>query len=158
MSNDCAGMIAGVDASERRDIEHDCQQLVVRFAHCLDHGHAQQAALLFTSDGTWNWNGELFQGRAAIHAKCVRRPAQVTRHIASNIHIAVDDQDHATGVSYFLYYHFKGENEFPTLPVQLPPVYSMGEWHDVYVRTAEGWRLAHRSTVRIFHNLRKSGD
>lgn len=144
-----------LDANERRTIEHDCQQIVIRFAAYLDHGQAQQAAQLFTSDGTWNWNGQLLKGHAEISGKCIRKPTHLTRHIATNIRIDVEDHDHASGLSYFLFYFFKSDAPL-VLPMPLPPVYSMGEWIDNYVRTDAGWRLSQRTTARIFHNPGKT--
>ena len=65
-----------------------------------------------------------------------------SRHVSSNIAVDVTGPDEATGLSYFtLYRHVGHKPRVPDLDGQ--PVI-LGQYTDRFVRTADGWRIAHR--------------
>lgn len=142
-----------MDATERRLIEQECRDLVTMLTQFGDHGEAENAVALFTEDGTWIRGGKPFKGRAALLDSYRRGSAtQVTRHVGANTMITVTDDNNATGVTYYIAYHHDPKTANPTLPLPLDPPFSMGEWHDKFVRTPAGWRFSFRETRRLFQH------
>ena len=119
---------------ERRAIEADCARLIARYANLNDAADWQGVADLYVEDGRMarptapdDWT----QGRAAILAAFLARPARTTRHVCSNVVIDVISPTQAVGESAMLL--FTGEGA--------PKV---GSFHDHFVLTAAGWRFAER--------------
>ena len=52
--------------SERLLIERECQRLVTRYCHYVDHGDAAKIAELFSEDGVWTGPGVRMQGREQL--------------------------------------------------------------------------------------------
>ncbi|MDO7842068.1 nuclear transport factor 2 family protein [Sphingomonas immobilis] len=104
-----------------------------------DRGRIDALAGAFTEDGTIEFSGQATSGRAAIAArlsgKGTRNPAlELSRHHLTTSLIELDG-DTATARSYFQVVTNQGLDHH-------------GHYADRLVRTAEGWRIAHRS-VRI---------
>jgi SnoaL-like domain len=138
--------------SERRIIEQECRDLVVQLTHLSDHGAREQAVDLFTPDGTWIRGGKPFKGRTEMLSSFRAPPTQIIRHLTSNILITVKDDNTAEGVTYYLAFHTDPGTATPKLPVTLEPPFSLGEWHDKFTRTAQGWRFSHREVKRFFQH------
>ncbi len=51
-----------MDATERRNIERECSDLVVALTHYGDHHQHEAAVDLFTPDGTWIRGGKPYTG------------------------------------------------------------------------------------------------
>ena len=65
-----------------------------------------------------------------------------SRHVSSNIAVTVHDDARAEALSYFTLYRYVGEK--PRVPdLESQPVI-VGQYTDQFVRTADGWRFAHR--------------
>ena len=140
-----------MDDDERRRIEQDCRDLVAAVAQLGDRRDPTGAAALFAADGTWIRGGRTHTGRAeVIDSYAPLPPTQFTRHISASCVVTVRDADHADAISYYLAYHHDPGVETPIFPLPLDPPFSMGEWHDQFVRTPDGWRIAHRETRRLF--------
>ncbi len=135
--------------SERRLIESECRDLVVQLCQLSDHGEKEKAVQCFTPDGTWIRGGKPFTGRAEMLQSFRGSPTQVIRHLTANILITAKDEKSAEGVTYYLAFHNDPGTAPPKLPLPLEP-FSLGEWHDKFVRTAEGWRISHREVKRFF--------
>ncbi|MBK8063807.1 MAG: nuclear transport factor 2 family protein [Betaproteobacteria bacterium] len=76
----------------------------------------------------------------------------VTRHVCANLAVEAIDADHARGVMYFLLYkhdHAAAGTDAGK-PAPLGPPETLGEYHDEYLRTAEGWRIARRVAKGVF--------
>jgi hypothetical protein len=139
--------------SERKTIEQECHDMVVRLTHLSDHGEREKAVDMFSADGTWIRGGTPFKGREEMLKSFQRgSQTQVIRHITSNILITVKDDGHAEGVTYYIAFHTDPGTATPKLPLELGPPFSLGEWHDKFVRTAEGWRISHREVRRFFQH------
>jgi SnoaL-like domain len=138
--------------SERRLIESECRDLVVALCQLSDHGEKEKAVQCFTPDGTWIRGGKPFTGRAEMLQSFRGSPTQVIRHLTSNILITVKDDKSAEGVTYYLAFHTDPGTAPPKLPLPLEPPFSLGEWHDKFVRTPEGWRISHREVKRFFQH------
>lgn len=125
-----------------------CERLVHAFAWHVDHHEGEQAADLFAADGVFERRGEALQGRDAIRAAFLKRPATVTtRHLCSNLLLNAESGSRIVGRSYFALYRGHGAAGSP-LPLE-PPEF-VGEYHDVFQRTAQGWRITHRSAHAVF--------
>lgn len=138
-----------MDAKERREIERECMDLVIALTHASDHDRKEESVDLFTPDGTWIRGGKPFTGRAELLASFRGSPTQVVRHFTSNIRIEVKDESHAEGITYYIAFIQDPGTATPTLPLEFAPPFSMGEWHDKFIKTASGWRIAHREVKRL---------
>jgi uncharacterized protein (TIGR02246 family) len=114
-------------------IERACHSLILDFAYFSDHRQYESLGGLFTADGTMTRpSGNVLSGREAIVKSYQATPAdRVTRHICSNIRIAVESIDRAQAVTYAVVYSTNGNPR-------------IGEFEDQFQRTAEGWRIAAR--------------
>lgn len=104
-----------------------------------DRGRVAALGEAFAEDGVIEFSGETTQGRAAIVARlsqgATRNPAlELSRHHLTSSLIELEG-DTATARSYFQVLTNQGLDHH-------------GHYADRLVRTAEGWRIAHRS-VRI---------
>ncbi len=95
----------------------------------------------FAPDARWNMPGAPVHGHAEIRAGLIARrergeggPGTHTRHMVSTVAVAVDG-DAATADSYFQF--FTDTNTQPVLRL-------VGAYHDTFVRTPDGWKLAQR--------------
>ena len=140
-----------VEVEERLRIEQQCRDLVSAVAQLGDRRDIARAAALFAEDGVWVRGGRHWTGRTEVVESYGRIPAtQLTRHMSANCVVTVQDADHATAVTYYVAYHHDPGIAEPTFPLPFDPPFSLGEWHDRFVRTAEGWRIARRETRRLF--------
>jgi hypothetical protein len=140
-----------METDQTRQIERECRDLVLEITQYGDHGEAERAADLFAEGGTWIRGGRPFSGREEIlESYGVEPPEQVSRHLNGGTVITVEDEDNATGVTYYLAYRYRADGVDAELPVPLEQPFSLGEWHDRFVRTPRGWRFAARATQRVF--------
>jgi len=131
-------------------IERACAKLAIAFTNHVDNRRADEAAEVFAVDGEFERRGETLAGREEIRATLKARPAtMLSRHLCANLAIDVIDADNARGVvSFAVYMHNFAEGEQG--PAPLRDAEAIGEYHDVYVRTAEGWRIKRRNTTVAF--------
>lgn len=125
----------GHDLASDRDAIRD---LLARYTYNGDRGRLSELAACFADDGVLEYPGAQPRGPAAI-AKALgsgeRNPGiTFIRHHITNPLIAIDG-DAATARSYFTVHSDAGPDH-------------SGTYDDKLVRTAEGWRFAHRR-VRI---------
>jgi uncharacterized protein (TIGR02246 family) len=140
-----------VELEERLRIEQQCRDLVAAVTQRGDGRDLTGAAELFAEDGAWIRGGKAYAGRAGIIESFGRVSAtQLTRHMSANCVVTVHDPDHAAAITYYVAYHHDPGVAEPTFPLPFDPPFSLGEWHDRFVRTAEGWRISHRETRRLF--------
>jgi uncharacterized protein (TIGR02246 family) len=136
-----------MNASERLEIERECERLVTRYCHYVDHGEAARIAELFAKDGVWCAPGVEMKGQEEVRRGFAARQAnrgRRSRHVCSNLVVEVIDADHARGVVYLTLYRHDGAEGRRTSPLEGPVL--VGEYRDRFVRTPEGWRIAERST------------
>jgi hypothetical protein len=141
-----------MDAVDQGLIERECERLINRYCHLIDHGEAAQVADLFVEDGVWANPEVTRDGRAAIAKGFGARQAngaRRSRHVCSTALIEVIDDANARGVTYLTLYRHDGEPGRAVSPLDgLPEV--VGEYCDVFVRTSDGWRFKRREFVRAF--------
>ena len=141
-----------MEANERAKIEQECRDLVTKLNHYHDHRRAEDAVALFAEDGCWIRRGRPVRGAAELLASFKRGGTRVNRHVGAATLITVKDANHAEGVTYYLALHHDPGAQDAKLPLPFAPPATMGEWHDKFVRTPQGWRFAERETVRVFAN------
>ena len=131
------------------EIEDACTNLVLDYAFYRDRLDAEPYANLFAEDAVLTVLGEVFTGRDAIRKRLVEgRNGPVTRHMMSTVRIFVQDEDNASGVSYVTVYA-AAPGEFP---LAVEGFMGLGEYHDKFVRTEDGWKISRRTFVHVFSN------
>jgi hypothetical protein len=139
-----------MDDDTRRRIEQECAALVIAATHHGDHREIDEVVALFAADCSWFRGGRAYQGLDGVRASFAAQSATaVTRHMNGGTFVTVQDEDHASSVTYYLALIADTGTADPEPPLPLVP-FSSGEWHDTFVRTAEGWRFSSRRTKRIF--------
>jgi hypothetical protein len=125
-----------------------CQQLSIRFANAVDRWDYDTVISLFVPDGALDRWGTRIVGHAALRDWLNSRPREVvTRHVCTNIQVTREDPRAARGLTYFTYYRATGRAGEP--PETLVPS-MVGEYHDRFVLTEDGWRIAERAVEVVF--------
>lgn len=125
-----------------------CTRLCTAFANLIDAQAYPRVAALFTPDGCWTRPERSLHGRDAILKYLLSRPTQVvTRHLCTNIQITPLTDTEAAGMCYVMYFHADGRAQDLAVPATLPLI---GEYHDVYALTTEGWRIRDRRIRIVF--------
>jgi len=114
---------------------------------CVDHGY--QFADLFVPDGVFTFsNGKPVKGRDNLavmdggpNCNQFKSSPNNFRHINVNMLIEPSPEG-AIGRSYFLQASIAKDGRTPQLVAG-------SKYHDVYVKTPQGWRYKSRSTVRV---------
>ena len=147
-------MTVRLDDVARLVIERACERLITDYARFVDFGNAARIAELFTPDGVWEGPGARMEGQEAIRAGFWRREGvtrRVSRHVCTNVAIDVLGPSEARGLSYLINYrHDRRDGDDPGAPAPAGPPKYVGEYHDRFVRTAEGWRFAERVCTLAF--------
>ncbi|APX75604.1 hypothetical protein LMG6001_03193 [Achromobacter insolitus] len=131
------------------DVEAACARLCIEFANALDGGDYSRVMDVFTPDAVIvTPTNQVVHGREAILASLRSRPPMVTRHLCSNIRVTLNGDGSATGLCYVVC--FKAFGVDATNPVSGTPAPIVADYHDTYVRTAQGWRIRERRIAIIF--------
>ena len=126
--------------------ERACEKLISEYCHLVDFGNASAIAQLFILEGRWSGPGVDMVGQSEIEAGFSARQAvtrRQSRHLCTNVSIDVEG-DEARGLCYLL--NFRHDSQSGTAETPAPaglPKY-VGEYHDRFVRTDQGWRFASR--------------
>ena len=138
-----------MDHAQRKAIEQECKDLVIAITQHGDHKETEKCIALFSEDGTWLRGGKPYKGHAEIRSS-YKASTQVVRHINGGCMVNVIDDNHAESVTYYIALHYDPKTDSPKFPLPFDPPFSMGEWHDKFVKTAQGWRFSSRETKRLF--------
>ncbi len=139
------------DLEELVDVKA-CENLITEYCHLVDFGNASAIADLFTDDGYWSGPGAEMVRQDQIRAGFSARQdiaRRQSRHLCTNVLVRVEG-DEATSLCYLLNFRHDsgtGVAESPA-PAGLPKY--VGEYHDRFVRTSEGWRFASRHCELAF--------
>ena len=131
---------------ERRAIEADCERLIKRYVNLNDAQDWAAVAALYTGDARFarpSQPGVFVEGREAIYASFLARPARAQRHVIANVVVEVEDADHARAFSVIVLYMGDSADD-GGLPVQDPKSPLVGTYTDRLVRTRDGWRFVER--------------
>ncbi|WP_187368961.1 nuclear transport factor 2 family protein [Baekduia soli] len=143
-----------MDDLERTVAERACERLIVDYARLVDFGNASGIADLFTEDGVWIGSDLHLDGREAIREWFVEREAlsrRVSRHVFTNIGVDVLSPDEAQSICYMINYRRDRRDGGDELPVAGDIPKWVGECHDRFARTADGWRFTQRRVEVAFH-------
>ena len=126
--------------------EKACEKLIAEYCHLVDFGNASAIADLFTAGGYWSGPGVEMIGQDQIRAGFSARQdvtRSQSRHLFTTVLVRVEG-DEATSLCYLLNFRHDsptGVAESPA-PAGLPKY--VGEYHDQFVRTSDGWRFESR--------------
>lgn len=128
----------------------ECQELVLKFIRHLDFHEADKMAELVTEDVEFDRRGQMIKGRdKLLEVYGGLPPHNVFRHLCTNILIDIVDENHAKGLTFFIFYRHGGDAA-PDYPVLLDVPQVIGDIHDEFRRTEDGWRICRRQTQEIF--------
>jgi len=144
-----------MDRLTAQAIESQCARLLLRSVRFFDARDWKAFAELFTPEGVFiraNEPEAPLTGRSAIVAALAARPqSRLTRHLCTNIEIDAHDETRAQGRCYLLLYAAEASQPPGTAGHRADETQRVGEYHDVYVRTGDGWRIARRAGKLILH-------
>ncbi|WP_165899957.1 nuclear transport factor 2 family protein [Borborobacter arsenicus] len=135
---------------DRMQIELQCTRLVTAFAVNLDLRRYDEVIALFTQDTVYRPRQTTFNGHEGVRAYLESRPRhRVSRHVISNCLVDVLSPDEARGFCVLTYFVDEGpvaEGE----PAPLAGARLIGDYHDRFVRTPDGWRIVERIGEIVF--------
>ena len=140
---------SSVFADDARDAAtvSECERLISDYAYFRDREEPEPYAAVFARDGVFEFRGTRFEGRQAIAARLAEGAGKViTRHVMSNVRIDPIGPDEAAGTSLVTLY----QADLGELPRSVEGFVGIGEYHDRFVRTDEGWKIAHRKFVDVY--------
>ena len=124
-----------------------CERLSIAFANNIDRRDYPAVVGLVADDAVVDRMGTIIRGKPALSAWLESRPADIaTRHVCSNIDIVQRDQRTAEGLTYFTFY--KAVAAPDTCEIDGPEM--IGEYHDTFTLTAQGWKLLKRKIIVVF--------
>lgn len=133
-----------VPASYAEDVYRDCSNLVTGYAYYRDQFDADKFADLFTEDASLTVLSNTWVGRDKIRERIKELDdSDVIRHLMSTIHIEPVDELHATGISYATIY------SVPEGTSSVEGFVLIGEYHDNFVLTEDGWKIQKRELKPI---------
>ncbi|MEZ5076839.1 MAG: nuclear transport factor 2 family protein [Solirubrobacterales bacterium] len=136
-----------MDEPKKILIERACERLIVEYARRVDFGEAERVAELFTADGRWEGSELLLEGREEIRrwfAERQRLERRVSRHVCTNVAVEVVSETEASSLCYMVNYRHDRREGDEALPVPTEVPKYVGELHDSFRLTEEGWRFASR--------------
>jgi hypothetical protein len=141
-----------MNADERILIEFHCQRLQTVYAVAADHGDIEGFVNCFAVDGEILMPGTpALRGHDAIRASIVQLGSLgvVYRHLITNCLVDVVDSNRATGLCYLLTFNSSASvSDGGSRPIEAPG--TVGEYHDQFVKTKQGWRIQRRELKRVF--------
>jgi hypothetical protein len=129
------------------DADHgELERLVTEAAWRVDEGRSETLSELFTEDGVLVLGTNELKGRGAIRTWGQQLDAARTykciRHVAGNMRLTVVGDHEAEGVTILTV--FMDDETNSSIP------WVVGEDHDRFVRTEQGWRFKSRRWKQLF--------
>lgn len=134
-----------IPAAYAGDVYRDCINLVTDYAYHRDRFDATEFSNLFTEDASLSVGSQTWEGRSNIRARIegLDKSGSI-RHLMSTIRIEPIDELHASGVSYAtIYTSSAGSNSTEGFAI-------IGEYHDNFVLTDDGWKISKRELKSVF--------
>ena len=131
--------------TQRISDELEIRNLLARLAHLADDGELEESMQLYTEDAVWEGaagfarlegHADILAGARERRGSGITGPGAHSRHILTTIDVQVDGSDRARSKSCFM---FSADTDTS------PSLQAMGVYEDEHRRTADGWKLAHRS-------------
>ncbi len=137
-------------------IEQACQRLIKQFSWYNDHEQFEDLVALFIPEGRYARPiapQEIIIGRADILKSFTSRPKErVGRHLVTNINVVVQDANHASATCYVVLFSGTKEVMAPKFGLLTQGGPLIGEYHDSFVLTEEGWRFEERKGLIVLSN------
>jgi hypothetical protein len=122
------------------------ERLVTEAAWRVDQGRSDTLHELFTEDGVLVLGSSVLSGHEAIRTWGRQleeaRTYECIRHVAGNMRFVVVEEGEAEGVTILTV--FMDDENHSAVP------WVVGEDHDRFVRTAQGWRFKSRRWTQLF--------
>ncbi|HEY4277423.1 MAG TPA: nuclear transport factor 2 family protein [Conexibacter sp.] len=147
------------DPLARLLVERACEQLIYEYARRVDFGEASRIADLFTADGRWDGTELALEGQEQIRAWFTKREAiarRVSRHVFTNVVVEIDSPTTAHARSYMVNFRHDRQEGDLSLPVPAEAAKYVGECHDRFRLTDDGWRFSHRRVEISFVRARRA--
>ena len=135
-----------MDRLEKFLIKDACGSLSLQFGRLQDERRHDKLADLMTVDATYVRLGEELKVDEFI-AWVKTTPPNKTRHFVTSTSFSVIEETHAKGITYYTLYLYGGDEDTP-YPLEGPFV--VGEYHDEFALTENGWRIGRREARKIF--------
>ena len=123
-------------------------RLVIEHGWRVDNGRADTVHELYVDEGELDVPPTPVHGRQALiewGRRIVEAPPWRTiRHVCGNMRFVADGANAAEGTTVLTVFMVAGSEAPTTVP------YSVGEDHDRFVRTEQGWKLVSRRWVELF--------
>jgi SnoaL-like domain len=137
-------------AGALRDIEADCQRVVLSVFRHLDDFAYRRLIEHFATDGTWHREGRELAGRETILAALEQRPRnQVVRHVVTNLIVDVESPSRARASGYNTAFR-----ALDTSPADLPVTIAapLGLWvlDATLARQGDAWLIAELRQAKQF--------
>jgi hypothetical protein len=135
-----------MDVLKEMVLAKECEGLILQVAWLTDHGPHNQIVDLYTLNGSFSRDGEVYAGRAALAEMYKKRPASLfTRHILSNIQIKIISETDAISTSYATVFRYRSDDGSPPIPpVNSSSPESVSEYHDTFIKEAGVWKISSR--------------
>lgn len=120
--------------------EHACARLALACYSWMDQGDYEAVTDLFTEDATWVRGGKPFVGKTAIREALAKRsPADISRHLITNLIVTLRGADEADATAYFIPLRASRAADGPA---PMPGIDSMGDLVFRFARTGDGWKIS----------------
>lgn len=131
------------------DADHiQLSRLVIEAAWRVDLGRSDTLYELFVETGELDLGSTTMRGHDEIHrwgeGVVAADSYPGIRHVAGNMRFVRTGADQAEGTTMLTVFMDGRADQATTVP------WVVGEDHDRFVRTPDGWRFAHRSWVQLF--------
>jgi hypothetical protein len=144
-------MTSTVDAAPHQPVSEtdylELSRLVIEHAWRTDNGRADTLHELWAEDGELDLGSTVLRGRPAIAEwgrQLLENPPWLTiHHVCGNMRFVMDGADAAIG-STILIVFMDANGTKSSVP------FDVGEDHDRFVRTEQGWRFASRRWVELY--------
>jgi hypothetical protein len=135
-----------MDSNKEILIARECEKLILDIAWLTDHGPHSQIADLYTTSGSFDKDGEVTTGKAALEEMYKKRPASLfTRHVLSNIRIKVLSETEALATSYGTVFRYRSnDNSAPIPPVKISGPEIVSEYRDTFIRESGVMKISSR--------------
>jgi hypothetical protein len=130
------------DIRTRQEIE----SLLAEWSWLIDHGKAQEAAVLYTHDAEQSIGGAAASGLEAITQGLKRRAAmtgRTSRHVISNLKLSLSSET-MVNANWILTLYRSDDANKPARPTLV------GDVQDTFRKEASGWKIQSRKIVTVF--------
>ena len=135
-----------MDPVEKLSIKDACQAISVEFGRLQDQRRHDDLAGLMTPDASYVRLGEELKRNDFI-AWIKTTPPNHTRHFVTQTLFSLVTPEYAESVTYYTLYLYGGGEE-PPYPLDGPFV--VGEYHEKFACTDEGWKIQRREARIVF--------